>query len=117
MRSSGDTLPPIKLWRDKFPEKFAPLSHARAAIEIIATENEIPVENLITPEFVRRLCWSPPAGATSELAISEVATALTKLGARTWQIELVAPAIAAALLEKEPVPAPVAVAEITPEEP
>ena len=117
MRSSGDTLPPIKLWRDKFPEKFAPLSHARAAIEIIATEIEIPVENLITPEFVRRLCWSPPAGATSELAISEVATALTNLGARTWQIELVAPAIAAALLEKEPVPAPVAVAEITPEEP
>ena len=117
MRSSGDTLPPIKLWRDKFPEKFAPLSHARAAIEIIATEIEIPVGNLITPEFVRRLCWSPPAGATSELAISEVATALTKLGARTWQIELVAPAIAAALLEKEPVPAPVAVAEITPEEP
>jgi ribonuclease D len=27
-----DASPPIKLWRDKFPEKFAPLSHARAAI-------------------------------------------------------------------------------------
>ena len=113
LRATGDTLPPIKLWRDKFPEKFAPLSHARAAIELIATENLIPVENLITPEHVRRVCWNPPAGATSELAIAAVAAALTNLGARQWQINLVAPVLAAALLEKEPIP--VAVVESSPE--
>lgn len=104
MRTNADTLPPIKLWRDKFPEKFAPLSHARAAIELIAQENQIPVENLITPEHVRRLCWKPPAGATTTLSVSEVQTALSELGARQWQIELVAPAVAAALLEREPIP-------------
>lgn len=71
MRTNADTLPPIKLWRDKFPEKYAPLSHARAAIELIAEENEIPVENLITPEHVRRVCWKPPVGATATLSISE----------------------------------------------
>jgi ribonuclease D len=38
LRTNADVLPPIKLWRDKFPEKFAPLSHARARIEIIAQE-------------------------------------------------------------------------------
>lgn len=107
MRTNADTLPPIKLWRDKFPEKFAPLSHARAAIEHIAEENEIPVENLITPEHVRRICWKPPVGATTTLSVSEVEKALGELGARKWQIDLVAPALAAALLEREPVLLPV----------
>jgi ribonuclease D len=108
MRTNADTLPPIKLWRDKFPEKFAPLSHARAAIELIAEENQIPVENLITPEHVRRVCWKPPVGATSALSVSQVESALSELGARQWQIELVAPALAAALLEREPIPVEVA---------
>jgi ribonuclease D len=108
MRTNADTLPPIKLWRDKFPEKFAPLSHARAAIELIAEENQIPVENLITPEYVRRVCWKPPVGATSTLSVSEVENALAELGARQWQIDLVAPTLAAALLEREPIPVEVA---------
>ena len=120
MRTNADTLPPIKLWRDKFPEKYAPLSHARAAIELIAQENEIPVENLITPEHVRRVCWKPPAGATETLSIPAVEQALTQLGARQWQINLVGPALASALLEREPLPvSEVAVAEVmetTPEE-
>ena len=105
LRTNSDTLPPIKLWRDRFPEKFAPLSHARAAIELIANDHEIPVENLITPEYVRRVCWKPPAGSTQELSVAAVEVALNELGARKWQISLVAPAIAAALLEKEPLPA------------
>ena len=114
MRTNADTLPPIKLWRDKFPEKYAPLSHARAAIELIAQENEIPVENLVTPEHVRRVCWKPPAGATETLSIPAVEQALSQLGARQWQINLVGPALASALLEREPLPVPeVAVAEVT----
>jgi ribonuclease D len=120
MRTNTDTLPPIKLWRDKFPEKFAPLSHARAAIDLIAQENEIPVENLITPEHVRRVCWKPPTGSTENLSVAAVEQALIDLGARQWQIALVAPALASALLEKEPVPVPEVpaeeVTETTPEE-
>ena len=120
MRTNADTLPPIKLWRDKFPEKYAPLSHARAAIELIAHDNEIPVENLITPDHVRRVCWKPPAGATETLSVPAVERALAELSARQWQISLVAPALAAALLEKEPVPVPELptgeVTETTPEE-
>ena len=99
------------------------LSHARAAIELIAHDNESPVENLMTPEHVRRVCWKPPTGATETLSVAAVEQALTELGARQWQVVLVAPALAAALLEKEPVPAPelpgpeaLEVAETTPEE-
>lgn len=101
MRANTDTLPPIKLWRDRFPEKYAPLSHARASIDRIAHENQIPVENLLTPELVRRICWSPPVGSTSSLSIAAVEEALLALGARPWQVGLTAPALAAALLERE----------------
>jgi ribonuclease D len=107
MRTSADTLPPIKLWRDKFPEKYAPLSHARLRLEKISEENSIPVENLITPELVRRICWSPPAGSTENLQVEAVQTQLLSLGARSWQVNLVGQAISEALLEKEAVPAPV----------
>ena len=107
MRTNADTLPPIKLWRDKFPEKYAPLSHARVGLEKISEENNIPVENLITPEFVRRICWSPPAGSTENLQVEAVQTQLLSLGARSWQVKLVGQAISDALLEKEAVPAPV----------
>ena len=115
IRANTDTLPPIKLWRDKFPEKFAPLSHARALIEIIAEENSLPVENLITPELVRRICWSPPPGSTESSSPDLVRTALLELGARTWQVDLVAQALAAALLEKEPLVVPEALASDVPE--
>ena len=101
MRTQSDALPPIKLWRERFPEKFAPLSHARALIEAIATHNSIPVENLISPESIRRICWSPPSGATTTRDEAAVRAALTTAGARPWQIDLVAGALAGALLERE----------------
>jgi ribonuclease D len=107
MRTSADTLPLIKLWRDKFPEKYAPLSHARVGLEKISEENNIPVENLITPELVRRICWNPPQGSNESLQVAAVETSLLSLGARPWQVNLVGQVIAAALLEKEPVPVPV----------
>jgi ribonuclease D len=94
VRTDSDSLPPIKIWRERFPEKYAPLTHAKANIQAKATELVIPFENLITPEYVRRICWnSPKAG---------VAAALSDLGARQWQIEIVAPILEAALLEKTP---------------
>ena len=102
MRVDSDSMPPVKLWRDKFPAKFAPLSHARAAIEGEAEKLSIPPENLISPELVRRLCWSPPDGATTALKVEAVKESLIGLGARPWQAEIVGPLIAAALLERKP---------------
>jgi len=90
-RSKTDTLPPIKLWRERFPEKFIPLSHARFNLATKAQELSIPLENLISPELVRRICWSPPE--------SSVLAALEALGARRWQAEIAAPILEAALLE------------------
>jgi ribonuclease D len=107
LRSHSDnSMPPVKLWRDRFPDKYAPLTHARAAIESRAQELSIPLENLITPDYIRRLCWEPPQGATEILSEGAVREKLVSLGARPWQIDIVAPLIAPALLEKEALPEP-----------
>lgn len=102
MRADTDSMPPVKVWRDKFPAKFAPFSHARAMIEKEAERLSIPTENLISPDLVRRLCWSPPEGSTVTLNTEAVISTIEELGARTWQAELVGPLIAAALLERKP---------------
>lgn len=97
MRLSGDGMPPVKQWRDKFPERYAPLTHARSKVLLRAQELNMPTENLISPELVRRICWDQ---TKPELSI--VSTKLEKLGARTWQIEQVAPLLTEALSEREP---------------
>ena len=107
MRLSGDGIPPIKQWREKFPERYAPLTHAREAVNQRALELNMPAENLITPEYVRRICWDQ-----TRAEIKSVQEKLAKLGARTWQIEQVAALLTAALSQTEPL----AIPEATPEE-
>ncbi len=114
MRTTADSLPPVKLWRNKFPEKFAPLTHARARIEEIATTHSIPVENLISPDYVRRICWSPPGLCSQRRDESALRQGLAELGARPWQIDLVASALADALLERKALVIPEPVAEEIP---
>jgi ribonuclease D len=97
-RTDSDSLPPIKIWRERFPEKYAPLTHAKALLLAKADELSIPLENMITPEYIRRICWNSPKG--------EVAHALATLGARSWQIEIAAPILESALLETIPLAAP-----------
>ncbi|MEU6083926.1 ribonuclease D [Streptomyces sp. NPDC047108] len=75
--------PPPRAWADKDPAAAARLSAARAAVTQLAEDLNLPQENLITPDTVRRLCWEPPADATPEA----VSAFLSDHGARPWQIE------------------------------
>jgi ribonuclease D len=54
----------------------------------LAEELNVPVENLLTPEFVRRLMWEPPDSATESGLSEVVAERLRGLGARQWQVDL-----------------------------
>lgn len=85
--------PPPRAWADKDPVAAARLSASRAAVSSLAETLNMPQENLITPDTVRRVCWEPP-GDRSEAAVAE---ALRGYGARPWQIEQVTPLLAAAL--------------------
>ncbi|MFI6284949.1 HRDC domain-containing protein [Streptomyces sp. NPDC051018] len=85
--------PPPRSWADKDPVAAARLSAARAAVSALADELHLPQENLITPDTVRRVCWEPP----QDTSVEGVAAALTSLGARAWQVGLVAPLLSRAL--------------------
>lgn len=85
--------PPPRAWADKDPVAAARLVAARAAVSALAEQLNMPQENLISPDTVRRVCWEPPKAADAD----SVAEALTGYGARPWQVELVTPVLVAAL--------------------
>jgi ribonuclease D len=97
LRAAGDSMPPTKIWKERFPEKYAPFTHARAAVELRAAELNIPVENLISPEVIRKLVWK---------LSTDVAKDAIELGARPWQVAEIADLVSAALLEREPLVLP-----------
>lgn len=87
--------PPPRAWAEKDPVAAARLQRCRAAITEIAEQLDLPQENLLAPDVVRRLAWSPPEPCDVHI----VSAALTELGARPWQIQLTAPVLADAILD------------------
>ncbi|MFM1951821.1 MAG: hypothetical protein RJA33_615 [Actinomycetota bacterium] len=108
MRVKSDALPPIKLWREKFAERYTPYSHARFNLTALAAKLELPVENLLTPEIGRRICWNLGGQSASlgRIELGDIELALKELGARPWQIEATAAIFEAALRESEPLELP-----------
>ena len=94
----GEGPPPPRAWAGRDPAAAARLTAARSALSARAAELAMPVENLVPPDAVRRVCWSPPEPATAR----EVARVLSERGARAWQVEQAAPLVAAALTPSAP---------------
>lgn len=82
--------PPPRSWPEKRPEAAVRLEAARAAVTALAEQVGMPVENLLQPEALRRVCWDG-------IAPEDLPDALAGLGARAWQRALVVPAVTAAL--------------------
>ncbi len=76
--------PPPRTWQHRWPEAFARWSRIRPALVLRAEELQLPVENLISPDTVRRVLWDAPEAADEPW----LAERLTLLGARPWQREL-----------------------------
>lgn len=91
------SIPHHRGWAQRHPEAAARLATAREAVAAEAERQSIPVENLLTPDLLRRLAWDPPSPASPD-AVSD---RLRELGARDWQIALVAPLISTAFVETE----------------
>jgi ribonuclease D len=89
-RVPTDTLPPPRAWSDRNPEADRRLKAARPELTRLAAELNLPAENLLTPETLRRVAWDPPEPPTTE----SVAGALASHGARPWQVEAVATPLA-----------------------
>jgi ribonuclease D len=88
-----DGPPPPHRWAERDPVAAARLARSREVVNRIASGLNLPPENLITPDSVRRLAWSPP----EEIAEQTVAQALRAFGARNWQVNLISAELAAAL--------------------
>lgn len=88
-----DGPPPPHRWAERDPEAAARLARCRLLVTELAAQHTLPPENLISPDYVRRLAWDPP----EELTTEAVAATLTKFGARRWQTELLAAGLADAL--------------------
>ncbi|MGN7950009.1 HRDC domain-containing protein [Microbacterium sp. 22215] len=98
-RVPSDALPPPRAWSDRNPEADARLKAARPVIEATAEELGMPTENLLTPDYLRRVAWDVP-GTTPEA----IGDALAALGARPWQIAQTAQKIADAFVEAAQTP-------------
>ena len=89
--------PQARLWPAKDPIAAARLAAVRVALLAIADDHGLPVENLLTPEHVRRLAWRPPSPLTEET----VDATLAGYGARCWQRELTVSAVTPLLVTRE----------------
>jgi ribonuclease D len=96
--SNTRDLPPLKLvatgipnhriWPTRFPEADRRLKLIRPLIAAVAENHGIPVENVLTPDFLRQVCFEPPTDT-----LDAIGQALSALGARPWQVEITAPLI------------------------
>jgi len=94
-KPNGDALPPPRAWADRNPDADLRLKAARAALLAVSEERMVPLENLLTPDHLRRVAWQPPEPADA----ATVGETLALLGARAWQIEATAQLIADAFVE------------------
>jgi ribonuclease D len=86
----GNGIPNHKSWERRFPEAHRRLEVVRPLVLAMAAELKIPVENLLTPDYLRRVCFEPQ---------QDVAKQLGEYGARKWQIDLVTEVIQKGLLD------------------
>jgi ribonuclease D len=92
-----DGPPPPHRWAERDPIAAARLARCRQIVVATAEEHNLPPENLISPDFVRRLAWSPP----DEVTPRTVGDTLLGFGARNWQVVLLADQLAEVLPEPQ----------------
>jgi ribonuclease D len=88
-------IPHHRNWAQKFPEAAARLAAGRETLARVAEQQHMPLENLLSPEILRRLCWQPPAETTE----AAYANRMLELGARPWQTVLTAPVLASLFVD------------------
>ncbi len=97
LRPAGESIPPPRAWAERNPQANARLRAARAVLTVEAQRLELPVENLLAPDTLRRLAWSPP----EPLDPATVAAAMRDAEARPWQVAATAEKVVTAFVEAD----------------
>ncbi len=102
-----DGPPHPRMWAERDPVADRRFKAARASMLTLAADLHLPVENLLTPDFVRRAMWSPPSPREPAALADALRVQLSSYGARPWQVSLVTGALTGAVLtgDSEPPPA------------
>ena len=87
--SLPDGPPQPRSWERRWPESFERFNRVRPALIELAGTLELPVENLLSPDHLRRLLWDSP-DTTDEATVD---ARLAELGSRQWQRDLAVPVI------------------------
>lgn len=95
-RSDGPPVP--RAWAERDPVAAIRLKLAREQVTALAAEHGLPAENLLSPDSLRRVLWSPPRTREPGALLDAVVDQLRGLGARGWQVALVAPVAVDAVL-------------------
>ncbi|HET9423176.1 MAG TPA: ribonuclease D [Nocardioides sp.] len=97
----GDGPPVPRAWAERDAVAARRLQLAREGMAALAEEHHLPVENLLTPDSLRRVLWTPPSSRDPGELLEAVVDQLSGFGARGWQIALVAPLIVRAILDAD----------------
>jgi ribonuclease D len=89
----GDGPPPPRMWASRDAVAAGRLSRSKQLLARTSERLSVPVENLGTPDAIRRVLWSPPNPATPET----VDDALRSHGLRPWQRGIITPDVVAAI--------------------
>ena len=94
----GDGPPLPRAWAEKDPVAARRLVLAREQLTAVAEQHNLPVENVLTPDYLRRTLWTPPSTRDHTGLATAVADQLRAYGAREWQIGLAGPVVVEAIL-------------------
>lgn len=101
----GDGPPHPRTWAEREPVADRRFKAAREAMLNLAEVHHLPVENLLTPDYLRRLMWTPPETRDPAGLAEDVRAQLASYGARPWQAELITGALVGAILGADVEPA------------
>lgn len=59
LRTDKTGLPNPRAWSEKNPKAADRLAAAKLVVTEVSEAWNIPAENLLTPKFLRELCWTP----------------------------------------------------------
>ena len=85
LRLKSVGIPNHRNWPQKFPKAHARLLASKELLAKLSEEEQIPQENILSPEILRQICFEPP----EDISLDSVGKALASRGVRQWQINLV----------------------------
>jgi ribonuclease D len=86
LKLANSGIPNHRSWPTRWPNAHKRLICTRHNLTEVAKSLEIPLENLVSPETIRQICWIERDSAE----LDEIIRELNSFNARDWQIELIA---------------------------